>query len=722
MKAQAHKSEIASASPVRASMFSKKLALAAAVAAGLASFAADFPTATGDIASATDWGGTLPSTTEPVRFAVNKGSYTASADVQFAAMTVTAANVSFNMGVGAGEPPRQIKIQRFESFKKNQNVTLNGGLWNLQDGMFLCCAKDKNRSGGNQLIDVTGGAIVTNVNQLRLGYRDSYNTLRFSNGSKGYIKEGYWDYGIGVSNSLEVLSGSEVVFSGYLRDSSHPEGLTPTFTHSRIFVSGAGSRIAATFEEPVSTWPALSIGTVHGGGTLTAADGGTVDCGGEFIIGKSNTNQLCTATALSGGQINIASNLFVGAAKLTAWHVLAVSNASSKVSVSRIVRVGDGNTSYSNSVIVADGGELALGDQWYVGYGENAYGNSIIVTSGGKITGGQSCRIGDSTTSHDNTARVTDGGEWNAGIIYLGGYNKAGTKGGHNNSMYISNATVRCTRINFGMAPTAVSNTFVVAGADTVFTTSYTGSLAIFGVGGWHSMTIADGASWTKTGVTYLSEGGLSNRLSVVRGASVTLDGSVTSGTNALSGAQTVEVSGGASLTANGYVAFTRNDNLCLVSNGTFSASGNFYIGNRSANVLEEEVYGNRLEIYGTNPAVASGATLGIYRDSTLKISLPEEGYGDGVIPITAATCTISDTVNLDVEGIAAMRQCRTRTRSRYTLIHTTSEITVADATLAAVNAAFAAAGADGCYLYVSGGKDLMLRVPLMKGLSFTVR
>ena len=74
------------------------MALAAAAGVVLCVGAVDFPSATGDIASAADWGGALPTTTDPVRFAANNGAYTASADVQFAAMTVTAVNAQFNMG------------------------------------------------------------------------------------------------------------------------------------------------------------------------------------------------------------------------------------------------------------------------------------------------------------------------------------------------------------------------------------------------------------------------------------------------------------------------------------------------------------------------------------------------------------------------------------------------------------------------------------------------
>ena len=77
-------------------MTNLKLAIAGVIflflCANSSSWAVDFPSASGDISSATDWGGTLPSTTTPVRFKTNNGVYTAANDVQFGAMTVTAAN------------------------------------------------------------------------------------------------------------------------------------------------------------------------------------------------------------------------------------------------------------------------------------------------------------------------------------------------------------------------------------------------------------------------------------------------------------------------------------------------------------------------------------------------------------------------------------------------------------------------------------------------------
>ena len=156
-------------------MMNSKLAVAGAaflaLCANISSLAVDFPSASGDISSASAWGGTLPSTTDPVRFKTDNGVYTATNDVQFAAMTVTAANVTFNMGVAAGEDPRLLKFKSFMAPSKDQSILLNGGIWDFQGGNFSCCDRNTNRKSSNQLITLDGGAIVTNIGSFRISYR-----------------------------------------------------------------------------------------------------------------------------------------------------------------------------------------------------------------------------------------------------------------------------------------------------------------------------------------------------------------------------------------------------------------------------------------------------------------------------------------------------------------------------------------------------------------------
>ena len=725
-----------------------------ALCANISSWAVDFPSASGDISSATDWGGTLPSTTTPVRFNTNNGVYTAANDVQFGAMTVTAANVTFNMGVGEGEDPRSIKINRLEAFKKNQVLTLNGGLWDVQNGFFITAAKDKSKNGGNQLLAVTGGAVVTNVGTFRIAYKDSGNTVQLTDGSKMYVANGYWDYGRGVSNALEVLSGSEIVFSGYLRDSSFDSSTptVPTYSWPRITVSGAGSKLRITSTAAAGATAGFTLGYNYGGGVFTVSDGAEASTVGGVGMGFSAYAPESSAVIRSGGSFQIAKNLVIGAASSTFGHVLAVSNATSaatisgelhlgskasthsnaividdggRVSVSGNVFVSSGEDSCSNRVVIAGGGELALSSEWKISNGARSHDNVVVVTGGGKITGNKAMRIADSTTARGNRVEITDGGELHASTIYLGGYSGAGTTGGGCTSLLVSNATVKCTRVVFGQSPTCVSNRLTVTGRNTDFSMSYDSQCYLFGVGSHHELELSDGASWSHDVTINLDSNACSNRLTITRGAKLSITGSsdFISGIGASSGANRVEVLDGASLEVGGSINVTHRENVLVVSNATVSAGVRLYVGNAVNSSVVDSICGNRFEIYGTNSVVSTDGAFNIYRDSTLLVSLPEEGYVGNAAPVRANSASIAASATLAIEGIAEMRRCTKRTSSRIALIHTATGVTVPSDTIDAVNASFVAAGAPDCRLYVSAdGKDLMLKVPLCKGFNFTIR
>jgi len=721
-----------------------------ALCANISSWAVDFPSASGDISSASDWGGTLPSTTDPVRFKTDNGVYTATNDVQFAAMTVTAANVTFNMGVAAGEDPRLLKFKSFMAPSKDQSILLNGGIWDFQGGNFSCCDRNTNRKSSNQLITLDGGAIVTNIGSFRMSYRDNYNALRLVNGSKMYFSKCDWDYGEGKSNAVEVLSGSELVASSYIRDSYYKSS-DGTYTCTRFLVSGTGSKIRLTGTVSTSGWLDFSLGSVYAGGSLTVADNALVESALDFVMGKGTAGHETRATVRSGGTMTLAGNAVVGSAESTFGHVLAVSNATSAISLEGDFKIGSGKNAHGNSVIISDqgavscvkmyvgggsgscsntlavtdNGTLALSSEWYVGKEAGSHDNTVTVSGGGRITG-LAVRMADSTTAYNNRLILTDGGKLTAsGLVHLGGYSSAGTAGGHNNSLYVSNATLKCTRLNFGMAPSAVSNTVFIAGSETSFTSTYTGILYLFGVGGWHEMTLADGAVWSHHTSIYTDDNAFSNRLVVTRGAKFSIGGTgnFISGIGELSCANRVEVSDGASLRAGNNIYVTHRDNVVAVSNATISAGGRLYVGNQVEGDLADYICGNRFEICGTNPVVSVGTTFGIYRDSTLLFNLPEEGYAGNAAPVQASNASISASATLAIEGIAEMRRCSKRTSSRIALIHTAAGVTVPSATIDAVNASFAAAGAPDCRIYVSDdGKDLMLKVPLCKGCVFCIR
>ena len=732
---------------------SMAMALAAAAGVVLCVGAVDFPSATGDIASAADWGGALPTTTDPVRFAANNGAYTASADVQFAAMTVTAVNAQFNMGVDEGEEPRSLKFKSFMAPYYRQTIALNGGVWDFQDGFFSLCDKNTNRQSSRQLVEIDGGAVVTNVGLFRIAYRDNYNTLRLSNGSKMYFSKCDWDYGEGKSNTVEILSGSELVASSYIRDSYYSSG-DGTYTHNRFIVSGEGSKIKLTGTVLTSGWEAFALGATYAGGSLTVADGGRVESALNFVMGKGAKGWDCSATVHSGGTMSVSTNIIVGSAESTFGHVLAVSNSSSVVSLTGNLSVGSGKNSYANKVIAADDGEIsAPSGRLNLGSGAGSCSNTLYVVDGGKLTVSSECKIGEGAGSHDNTVIVSSGGTFNAGNairisdsttacnnnihvtdggsflvvnkVHLGGYSSNHTKGGHNNSIYVSNGTFKCSLVDFGMSATSVSNKLVISGSETDFGMTYSnGSLGLFEYGGWHEMILSDGASWEHNKQIYVGSNSFSNRLVVTRSASFSVLGAgLSSGSGAVSHANVMEISDGASASVSGRIELTKKDNVIVMSNATLQVGEGLYVGRTISDVEAGDISGNRFEIYGSNSTVSVSGEFKLYRDSVLRIDLPKTGYADNTAPIQVAKFAIDSTATLDIRGIYRMRQCGERDKSRIPLICSDSGVTVPAGTIESVNALFVSAGAADCCIYVSeDGKNLMLKVPLRKGSVFMVR
>ena len=715
--------------------------------------AVDFPSATGDVALASDWGGSLPAVTDSVRFAVDGGAYTASDDVQFAAMTVTAKNVQFNMDVDEGGEPRSLKFKSFMAPSYGQTITLNGGIWDFQGGFFSLCNKNQNRQSSRQIVEIDGGAIVTNVGLFRIAYRDNYNTLRLSNGSKMYFSKCDWDYGAGKSNAVEVLSGSELVASSYIRDSYYSSG-DGTYTHNRFVVSGEGSKIRLTGTAKTSGWEAFALGATYAGGSLTVADGGRVESALNFVMGKGSKGWESTAHVLSGGTMNISTNVIVGSAESTFGHVLAVSNSSSLVSMTGNLSVGSGINSYGNRVIVADGGEIsAPSGKLFLGSGAGSYSNTLYVVDGGILTVSSECKMGEGAGSHDNAVIVSGGGTFNAGNsirisdsttawnnniyvtdggsflvvnkVHLGGYSSDNTKGGHNNSIYVSNGTFRCSAVDFGMSATSVSNKLVVSGSETDFGMTYSnGSLGLFEYGGWHEMVLSDGASWQHKKQIYVASNSFSNRFVVTRGASFSVqDAGLSSGSGAVSHANIMEISDGASARVSGRIELTKKDNAIVVSNATLQVGENLYVGRTISNVEDGDISGNRFEIYGSNTVVSVGGEFKFFRDSVLRINLPKRGYVGNLAPVRVGTFVINSTATFDIEGISEMRQCSERDKSRIPLVCSDSGVTVPAGIVESVNASFVSAGAVDCCIYVSDdGKNLMLKVPFRKGSVFIVR
>jgi fibronectin-binding autotransporter adhesin len=157
-------------------------------------------------------------------------------------------------------------------------------------------------------------------------------------------------------------------------------------------------------------------------------------------------------------------------------------------------RVGNGNGTYGNSLIVAGGAILDCGDGgqkgMLIGASGSSSNNIILVSSGGMLTNAASITIGDAsgTAGGDfNSLIINDGGKLFIGGVNVG--NNANTTGnvfqvgGHgasaivnvgtitmgsgsnltfNNQMVVTNATLTCGSLRIGNSVTSASNTCFV--------------------------------------------------------------------------------------------------------------------------------------------------------------------------------------------------------------------------------------------------------------------
>jgi hypothetical protein len=240
-------------------------------------------------------------------------------------------------------------------------------------------------------------------------------------------------------------------------------------------------------------------------------------------------------------------------------------------------------------------------------------------------------------------------------------------------------------------------------------------------------MVLDDGANWSYPQTIYLNANACSNRLVVTRNATLNIARALISGTNTLSHSQYVEVSDGAKLEVGDDIFITRSDNEFVVSNATVIATNHIYIGCSPVNVADDAVFGNSLTIAGTNPVVRvvdDTAKFKVDYNSVLRIVLPETGYADGIVPISAANEIVlaNGKSQLEIEGILEMRRCYGRTKSRYTLMSAGIKLNVPNSIVEAVNAKFLEAGAADCCVYKTDDNKLMLKVPLAKGSIFCIR
>ncbi|MBQ3340331.1 MAG: hypothetical protein IJG84_00405, partial [Kiritimatiellae bacterium] len=417
-------------------------ALVGAVAIG--SWASTFPSSSGDLASASDWGGTLPGTDE--RVVISNGTFTASQDVTFGGLErVYNTRNATNMMVFDQTSYENVKVS-FAGFRPKVNTMspaninwFKGGFFDFQCGAIKF---DKNFDDAwanaiNQRFVVTDGAVVTNISDMTLYGTSSTGSGIHVDDASLFVEGSVTLSGYGPASDSELLVSGGGLFQCdgrlLMADgvSASSRKNTPYFTTNHLVVTGSGSRfigngspgvtICANDEYILVTDGGYFSGSVYfGSGNLYTTNClMRVEKGARADIKEA---RLCayTVNGLGGGRLEICDGALVsnnttyvgtyvgsGNGPGTAGCTLLISNGTY---VAHAVFIGQGTAASNNTMIVS--GENALFDH----QAKNAVGWTLF-------GGGPDCLI-----QVENNATM----EWR----YQGGWS-------YNSS--ISNCTVRIT-------------------------------------------------------------------------------------------------------------------------------------------------------------------------------------------------------------------------------------------------------------------------------------
>lgn len=333
-----------------------------------------FPDGKTDIASAEDWGGTLPGTTDQISIGGNgQKTVTALDDVEFGGLLIGSANgqeVIFDMRPSvSGGSPRRIRMNGIAHCGSNWNAHywLRGGFWDFGDNSVGIVENGTYNGLKNCSATIDGGAVVVCGSLV-----------------------GHWRT---TNNWVNVEGEGTIVTTKVVRVSPY-NGIDNGFRFSngaKVVLSGAGSRIVISDGDSGASYRNSLL--VSGGASVEqTASGGT-----HYLGSAGSRNKLSVE---GGSEVSLKGLLYFGhhddsRANTASHNRIEVTGANSRLSTSAIYcgnasGVAASAGSSNNVAYVTDGGTLSSGDRWYL-YGHD---NGIVV-SNGTVTlagGGILCR------------------------------------------------------------------------------------------------------------------------------------------------------------------------------------------------------------------------------------------------------------------------------------------------------------------------------------------
>ena len=631
-----------------------------------------FPTAGGDISTAEGWGGTLPAA--DARVAFEAGTYTASQDVAFGAVT-NYGDVTFDF---TATPERKITINAYtntetvlySSGENGSTYQFKGGTWDMPLGGYLCFASSGGRNDSAQrTILLSDGVVFTNAVIVTGVDRDYKSLLRMTGRSAIYCADSFRAISGSTKNSrMEILDGSSVtavrVFADYQPTQGGPAVLAVSGSDSTLRATGTSSRYAS------------AVGTHLNGHALYVTNSAILDVAGYLVEGQtwsknganrsSSQNLICLANNATGR----VEHLYMGA------------YVSSNEPDNSFGGHPDGVASYGNELVVKSGASLAV-TQLFIGADRLSHHNRVVV-DGGSI----SC----------------------AGTgVHVGHY-------GWGNELMLTNVTCYTAesvmpRILVGATRGSSNNVLRIAGAASyvVFNGE---SRDFFQNGPCNEVVIENGACLDA--ITTRFDGFASTSNSTVRvrsGGRMSVAKTFYVGGKSDSwlgcGNRLVVEDGGSYTNASGGIRVGLSANVAVGAppNGFVLSNGTVYV---NAFTISTNCYA---EIAGTNPVLRTTAVNTIMKNATLRFVIPNAGYV--ATPIVGKGLKMTEDAMLDFDISS-----KPYLDEPLTLVTGTQALSIPASVLAAANERL---GRKGVVYLSADNKNLMLRV-WRKGTSVSLR
>lgn len=354
--------------------------------------AVDFPSAGGDLADPAAWGSPLPGTSDGV--VINQsGIYTATADIEFGALTVAVQGVTFDfdssgnhrLRLSGGDSSFQL------SAPTDSHTSFLGGIWDFGGGSQYLANTD-NVSGKDILFD---GCCWTNLTRLTVsGAAKAHSTELLMRDGAAVFTQALRVGDKSSKNILRITDGSSVIVDGTSTCVHMDNG--DGASQNAIYVEDAGSVLDVSAGKTM-------LGFKNASGLLSVTDGASASFKDLTIGNNASASNNCLFVG-NGASVTVSGILAAQGIGCS----LVVSNAT--LTLPDAARIG-GGAGYSNFTFRAIGANTAFplkfaNDQDV--FCDASQGNVVALEQGIQCRVGVSPRLcyGTSGTKSFNVLRV----------------------------------------------------------------------------------------------------------------------------------------------------------------------------------------------------------------------------------------------------------------------------------------------------------------------------